>query len=426
MLPFSNIGLIIVDEEHEPAFKQEESVRYNARDMAIYRAAKSLAPVILASATPSLESYYNMKIGKYIHLILPERATGAELPEIKILDLKLDMPDKGRWISPILINEIKLKLSKKEQTLLFLNRRGYAPLTLCNECGHKIKCINCETWLVEHKSKNLLICHHCGFSKKIINTCQFCGTEGQIKACGPGVERIEEEIKYFFPEAKIAVLSSDTMSSQKLLIDMIKKIKNNEINIVIGTQMIAKGHDFPHLKLVGIIDGDVGLSGGDLRAAERSFQILQQVSGRSGRHISDPKDRGKVFLQTFDAENEIIKAIAKNNRDDFFKREMYSRKNANMPPYGRLASIILSSNQEKDLDSYATELLKISPSFKNVKIFGPAPAPIYYLRGKYRRRFLIKSDKAVNIQNVLLNWTSKAKTPNNIKLAIDIDPVSFM
>jgi primosomal protein N' (replication factor Y) len=336
------------------------------------------------------------------------------------------MPDKGRWISPILINEIKLKLSKKEQTLLFLNRRGYAPLTLCNECGHKIKCINCETWLVEHKSKNLLICHHCGFSKKIINTCQFCGTEGQIKACGPGVERIEEEIKYFFPEAKIAVLSSDTMSSQKLLIDMIKKIKNNEINIVIGTQMIAKGHDFPHLKLVGIIDGDVGLSGGDLRAAERSFQILQQVSGRSGRHISDPKDRGKVFLQTFDAENEIIKAIAKNNRDDFFKREMYSRKNANMPPYGRLASIILSSNQEKDLDSYATELLKISPSFKNVKIFGPAPAPIYYLRGKYRRRFLIKSDKAVNIQNVLLNWTSKAKTPNNIKLAIDIDPVSFM
>jgi primosomal protein N' (replication factor Y) len=198
MLPFSNIGLIIVDEEHEPAFKQEESVRYNARDMAIYRAAKSLAPVILASATPSLESYYNMKIGKYIHLILPERATGAELPEIKILDLKLDMPDKGRWISPILINEIKLKLSKKEQTLLFLNRRGYAPLTLCNACGHKIKCINCETWLVEHKSKDLLICHHCGFSKKIINTCQFCGTEGQIKACGPGVERIEEEIKYFF------------------------------------------------------------------------------------------------------------------------------------------------------------------------------------------------------------------------------------
>ena len=426
MLPFLNLGLIIVDEEHEPAFKQEESVRYNARDMAIYRAAKSFAPVILASATPSLESYYNMKIGKYIHLSLPERATGAELPEIKILDLKLDIPDKGRWISPVLINEIKLKLSKKEQTLLFLNRRGYAPLTLCNTCGHKIKCINCETWLVEHKSKNLLICHHCGFSKKIINICQFCGSEGQIKACGPGVERIEEEIKYFFPEAEIAVLSSDTMRSQKLLIDMIEKIKNNEINIVIGTQMIAKGHDFPHLKLVGIIDGDVGLSGGDLRAAERSFQILQQVSGRSGRHVSDQKERGKVFLQTFDAENEIIKAIAKNNRDDFFKRELYSRKNANMPPYGRLASIILSSKQEKDLDSYATELLRISPSFKNVKIYGPAPAPIYYLRGKYRRRFLIKSDKAVNIQNVLLNWTSKAKTPNNIKLAIDIDPVSFM
>ena len=426
MLPFSHLGLIIVDEEHEPAFKQEETVRYNARDMAIYRATKSSAPIILASATPSLESYHNMKIGKYIHLNLPLRATGAEMPEINILDLKTDIPDKGRWISPSLLMEIKSNLLKKEQTLLFLNRRGYAPLTLCNACGHKIKCVNCETWLVEHKSRNLLICHHCGFSKKISNHCEFCKSEGQIKACGPGVERIEEEVKCFFPKAKLAVLSSDTMVSQNLLIDSIEKIKKNEIDIIIGTQMIAKGHDFPNLTLVGILDGDVGLSGGDLRAAERSFQILQQVTGRSGRHALNKKDRGKVFIQTFDSENEIIKAIAKNNRDDFFKRELNARKNAQMPPYGRLASIILSSKQEKDLGNYALELLKFSPSFKNVKIFGPAPSPLYYLRGKYRKRFLIKSDKEVNIQNVLLNWIAKVKIPNNIKLAIDIDPISFM
>ena len=426
MLPFANLGLIIVDEEHEPAFKQEETIRYNARDMAIFRATKSSAPIVLASATPSLETYYNMKIGKYIHLILPERATGAAMPEIRLLDLKLNLPDKGRWISPVLIDEIKSKLLKKEQTLLFLNRRGYAPLSICNACGHKIKCINCETWLVEHKLNDLLICHHCGFSKKISNICISCGNEGQIKACGPGVERIEEEIKYYFPEAELAVLSSDTMTNPKILLDTIERIKKNEIDIIIGTQMIAKGHDFPNLRLVGIIDGDVGLSGGDLRAAERSFQILQQVSGRSGRHVLNESDKGTVVLQTFDVENEIIKAIAKNDRDDFFQKELNSRKNANMPPFGRLASIILSSKQEAHLEKFSLDLLRLAPSYDNVKIFGPAPAPIYFLRGKYRRRFLIKSDKGVNIQKVLLNWTTKIKAPSNIKLAIDIDPFSFM
>ena len=426
MLPILNLGLIIVDEEHEPAFKQEEGVRYNARDMAIYKAMKSSAPIVLASATPSLETYHNAKIGKYIHLTLPKRATGAALPDIKLIDLKVNTPERSKWISSVLINEIKSKLDNREQSLLFLNRRGYAPLTICSSCGNKIKCVNCETWLVEHRSQNILICHHCGYTKRISNICDMCGTEGQIKACGPGVERIEEEINQLFPEAKLTVLSSDTMKSQKILINTLEKIKNNKFDIIIGTQMIAKGHDFPNLKLVGIIDSDVGLSGGDLRASERSFQLLQQVSGRSGRHSINEKDKGIVFLQTYDNENPIIRAIAKNNRDDFFEKELLSRKNANMPPYGRLAAIILSSKYERKLDGFASELLRAAPLFKNIKIFGPAPAPLYFLRGKYRRRFLIKSDKTVNIQDVLLSWTNKIKTPYNIKLTIDIDPFSFM
>ncbi len=426
MLPILNLGLIIVDEEHDPAFKQEEGVRYNARDMAIYKAIRSSVPIVLASATPSLETYHNMKIGKYIHLTLPKRATGAALPDIKLIDLKANTPERGKWISSVLTNEIKSKLDNREQSLLFLNRRGYAPLTICNSCGNKIKCVNCETWLVEHRSQNTLVCHHCGYTKRISNSCDICGAEGQIKACGPGVERIEEEINQLFPEAKLTVLSSDTMKSQKTLVKTLEKIKNNKVDIIIGTQMIAKGHDFPDLKLVGIIDSDVGLSGGDLRASERSFQLLQQVSGRSGRHAIDEQDKGVVFLQTYDNENPIIRAIAKNNRDDFFEKELSSRKNANMPPYGRLAAIILSSKYERKLDGFASELLRVAPLFKNVKIFGPAPAPLYFLRGKYRRRFLIKSDKTVNIQDVLLNWTNKIKAPHNVKLTIDIDPFSFM
>ena len=426
LIPILNLGLIIVDEEHEPAFKQEESVRYHARDMAVYKALKASSPIVLASATPSLETFHNMKLGKYIHLTLPNRATGAEMPEIKLLDLKLHPPIKGHWLSPILVDEIKTRLIKKEQSLLFLNRRGYSPLTLCRSCGTKVNCKNCDTWLVEHRSDSILVCHHCGFKKFISNVCEFCGEKDQMQSCGPGVERITEEVKKYFPEANLITLSSDTMKSQSILTDAINKIKNGEVDIMIGTQMIAKGHDFPNLKLVGIIDSDIGLSGGDLRASERSFQLLQQVSGRSGRHALNKDDKGLVILQTFDPENPIIKAIAKNVRNDFFEKELISRKNAGMPPFGRLAAIILSCKSEKNLDIFASKLSREIPLFHNVKIFGPAPAPLHFLRGSYRRRFLIKSHKTVNLQQVLLDWVKKVKTPANIKLNIDIDPFSFM
>jgi primosomal protein N' (replication factor Y) len=394
--------------------------------MAIYRSTRSSAPIVLASATPSLETFHNAKSGKYIHLTLPKRATGATLPLIKLIDLTTHPPGKGKWLSPLLVSEIESKLNNKEQSLLFLNRRGYAPLSICNSCGDKIKCVNCDTWLVEHRSKNILVCHHCGYSRIFENVCKKCGVEGQIKACGPGVERIEEEIKEIFPEARLIVLSSDTMNNPKTLNDTVEKIKNNKVDIVIGTQMIAKGHDFPNLKLVGIVDCDVGLSGGDLRASERTFQVLQQVSGRSGRHSKKEEDKGVVLIQTHDSKNPIINAISKNNRDDFFDKELMSRQNANMPPFGRLASIILSSRLERKLEIFSSELLKSAPLFKNVKIFGPAPAPIYFLRGRFRKRFLIKSDKNVNIQDVILNWTRKINIPNHIKLTIDIDPFSFM
>ena len=426
MIPISNLGLIIVDEEHEQAFKQEENVRYNARDMAIYRSTRSSAPIVLASATPSLETFHNAKSGKYIHLTLPRRATGATLPHIKLIDLTTHPPGKGKWLSPLLVSEIESKLNNKEQSLLFLNRRGYAPLSICNSCGDKIKCVNCDTWLVEHRSKNILVCHHCGYSRIFKNVCKKCGVEGQIKACGPGVERIEEEIKEIFPKARLIVLSSDTMNNHKILNDTVEKIKKNKVDIVIGTQMIAKGHDFPNLKLVGIVDSDVGLSGGDLRASERTFQVLQQVSGRSGRHSNKEEDKGVVLIQTHDSKNPIINAISKNNRNEFFDKELMSRQNANMPPFGRLASIILSSRSERKLEIFSSELLKSAPLFKNVKIFGPAPAPIYFLRGRFRKRFLIKSDKNVNIQDVILNWTRKINIPNHINLTIDIDPFSFM
>ncbi len=426
MIPISNLGLIIVDEEHEQAFKQEENVRYNARDMAIYRSKRSFAPIVLASATPSLETFYNAKKGKYVHLTLPKRATGATLPHIKLIDLSVHPADKGKWLSPLLLDEIESKLKNKDQTLLFLNRRGYAPLSICNSCGNKIKCVNCDTWLVEHRSKNILVCHHCGYSTIFENICKKCGAEGQIKAYGPGIERIEEEINETFPQARSIVLSSDTMNNHKILSETLSKIKNNKVDIVIGTQMIAKGHDFPNLKLVGIVDSDVGLSGGDLRASERTFQVLQQVSGRSGRHSEKEEDKGIVLIQTYDSKNPIINAIARNNRNEFFDKELMSRQYAKMPPYSRLASIILSSRLERKLETFSSDLLKLAPLFKNVKIFGPAPAPIYFLRGRYRRRFLIKSDKNVNIQDVILNWIKKIKTPNNVKLTIDIDPFSFM
>ena len=421
-LPFSNLGLIIIDEEHDNSFKQEEGVLYNARDMALIRAKIEKIPIILSTATPSMETWSNSQNNKFSYVKLSERIGIAKMPEIRIVDMREANLDHNKWISHSLKDKISKNLANKELSLLFLNRRGYAPLKLCNSCGHRLGCQNCESWLVEHKKDNILICHQCGITQKFENKCKSCCKEETLISCGPGVERIEEEIMGYFPEVKIEILSSDTVKNPHAMSTLLKKIQNCEIDIIIGTQMISKGHNFKNLTLVGIIDADMSLSGGDLRASEKAFQVLHQVSGRAGRE----NKKGIVLIQTYDPENQVIEALKKNNRDNFLTMEKDFRKVANLPPFGRLVSIIISSKDQYKLERFGNTLKDIAPNFENVSILGPAPAPIFYLRGKFRYRFLIKTKKEINIQKVIKIWLQSTKTPSAIKLVIDIEPYSFL
>ena len=344
------------------------------------------------------------------------------MPEIRIVDMREANLDYNKWISHSLKDKISENLVNKNLSLLFLNRRGYAPLKLCNSCGHRLKCRNCESCLVEHKKDNILICHQCGITQKFENKCKSCGKEETLISCGPGVERIEEEIMGYFPEVKIEILSSDTVKNPQAMSTLLEKIQNSEIDIIIGTQMISKGHNFKNLTLVGIIDADMSLSGGDLRASEKAFQVLHQVSGRTGRE----NKKGIVLIQTYDPENQVIEALKKNNRDNFLTMEKDFRKVANLPPFGRLVSIIISSKDQYKLERFGNTLKDIAPNFDNVSILGPAPAPIFYLRGKFRYRFLIKTKKEINIQKVIKIWLQNIKIPSAIKLVIDIEPYSFL
>ena len=421
-LPFSNLGLIIIDEEHDNSFKQEEGVLYNARDMALIRAKIEKIPIILSTATPSMETWSNSQNNKFSYVKLSERIGIAKMPEIRIVDMREANLDYNKWISHSLKDKISENLVNKNLSLLFLNRRGYAPLKLCNSCGHRLKCRNCESWLVEHKKDNILICHQCGITQKFENKCKSCGEEETLISCGPGVERIEEEIMGYFPEVKIEILSSDTVKNPQAMSALLEKIQNSEIDIIIGTQMISKGHNFKNLTLVGIIDADMSLSGGDLRASEKAFQVLHQVSGRAGRE----NKKGIVLIQTYDPENQVIEALKKNNRDNFLTMEKDFRKVANLPPFGRLVSIIISSKDQYKLERFGNTLKDFAPNFENISILGPAPAPIFYLRGKFRYRFLIKTKKEINIQKVIKIWLQNTKLPSAIKLVIDIEPYSFL
>ena len=421
-LPFSNLGLIIIDEEHDNSFKQEEGVLYNARDMALIRAKIEKIPIILSTATPSMETWSNSQNNKFSYVKLSERIGIAKMPEIQIVDMREANLDYNKWISHSLKDKISENLVNKNLSLLFLNRRGYAPLKLCNSCGHRLGCQNCESWLVEHKKDNILICHQCGITQKFENKCKSCGEEETLISCGPGVERIEEEIMGYFPEVKIEILSSDTVKNPQAMSTFLEKIQNSEIDIIIGTQMISKGHNFKNLTLVGIIDADMSLSGGDLRASEKAFQVLHQVSGRAGRE----NKKGIVLIQTYDPENQVIEALKKNNRDNFLTMEKDFRKVANLPPFGRLVSIIISSKDQYKLERFGNTLKDIAPNFENVSILGPAPATVFYLRGKFRYRFLIKTKKEINIQKVIKIWLQNTKIPSAIKLVIDIEPYSFL
>lgn len=425
-LPFAKLGLIVVDEEHEHAYKQEDQVVYQARDMAVLRASIEACPIILASATPSLESWVNAGMvgdpARYQRICLPNRIGRAQLPEIGVVDMRRTPPERGRWLAPPLVAAIQDRLERGEQSLLFLNRRGYAPLTLCGACGHKLTCPNCDSWMVMHRLAGRMRCHHCGFEARPRNDCSQCGEEDSMQACGPGVERLAEEVLQRFPDARFGVFSSDTITSPGSAEAFIRSVTDGEVDIIIGTQMAAKGHHFPNLTLVGIVDADLGLAGGDLRAAERSFQMLAQVAGRAGR-----EDRpGLAMLQTLDAGNPVMKAMVSGDRDTFLHSESEARRFAHMPPFARLAALVLTTPDERRLHEAMQILAHNCPNFQGVSVFGPNIAPLAFLRGRHRARALVQVEKNIDIQAVISSWLDQVKLPSGVRLQIDIDPYSFL
>lgn len=425
-LPYADLGLIVVDESHDVSYKQEDVVNYQGRDMAVVRGKLEQFPVILSTATPSLETLNNVEEGKYDCVRLESRFAEAQLPEIKVLDLKKDKPIKGSWgvswLASSLVEALKENLEKGEQSMLFLNRRGYAPLTICRDCGHRIQCPHCTAWLTEHRNSKSLICHHCGYSMPMPKLCPECKSESGLTACGPGVERVAEEVKMRFPMARVKVISSDITASMLEVSQIIQEMEQGEVDILIGTQILAKGHHFPSLTLVGIVDADLGLMGSDLRASERTYQLLSQVSGRAGRGAK----KGIVYLQTLYPENAVLKALLKNDRDEFLLLEKDSRRILKMPPFGKLAAIVVSGTNQEVTEKTAIWLGQTAPNNDYITTLGPAPAPIYMLRNKYRYRLLIKTAKNIPIQQLIREWLSKVNIPSNVRVVVDIDPYSFM
>ncbi len=422
-LPFRDLGLVVVDEEHDGSYKQEDGVLYNARDMAVLRASLTDAQVILASATPSLETWANAESGKYKRLDLPARFGAAALPTMQIVDMRGVDLATGSWISPPLAAEIAARLRAGEQSLLFLNRRGYAPVTLCRACGQQIGCDHCDARMVEHRFQNRLVCHQCGETKPIPQTCPACGVTGKMTTVGPGVERVAEEITHTFPQARVAVLSSDLFGSARALKDKIHDITQGNVDIIIGTQLVAKGHNFPHLTLVGVIDADLGLQGSDLRAAERTFQLMRQVAGRAGRRDTP----GVALLQSFQPDHPVLRAILNDDGQNFWRTEAAARQATGMPPFGRLAGIVISCPHAPTAHDFGRHLARTDAPLRAIgaQVYGPAPAPIARVRGRYRVRLLVKAPKTAPLQSALHDWTAGLKRPKNLRLSIDIDPQSF-
>ena len=421
-LPYADLGLIVVDEEHDPAYKQEDGVRYHARDMAVVRARETKIPIVLASATPSVETVVNAKRGRYIHLKLPERFGGQHLPSVEAIDLRREGPPRGRFISPRLAETVKIALERGEQALLFLNRRGFAPLTLCNACGHRMACPNCDAWLVDHRFKRRLVCHHCGYSMPPPEQCPKCEAKGSFVAVGPGVERLEQEAAELFPGSRILVLSSDLVDTMERLRQELDDVAQGRFDIVIGTQLVAKGHHFPKLNLVGIIDADLGLANGDPRAAERTFQLLHQVVGRAGRE----EGRGYGYLQTHQPEHPVMRALIAQDREAFYSAEIAVREATHYPPFGRLASLLISGADKHATESYARNIAAVSPIHDDVRVLGPAEAPLAVVRGRHRFRLLVKSPRGFDLSAYLREWLAAVpKAKGTLKLEVDVDPQSF-
>lgn len=422
MLPFRDLGLIVVDEEHDPGFKQEEGVIYNARDMAVVRGRIGGFPVVLASATPSLETVDNVWRQRYARISLPERFAGASLPEIRAVDMRDQTMGNRNWLSPALVEAVRKTLAGERQAMLFLNRRGYAPLTLCRACGHRLECPHCTAWLVEHRLLERLQCHHCGYWAKLPRICPACKAEDRFAACGPGVERLAEEARRRFPEARLEIMSSDTVRRPGEAAALVKRMHAHDVDLLIGTQIMAKGFHFPLLTLVGVVDADLGLSGGDLRAAERTHQLLSQVAGRAGRG----EIPGRVLLQTWQPEHAVMRALETGDRDRFIEAEAASRRRHGMPPYGRLAAVIVTGSVEKDVEATASRLGRTAPRSVCVSVLGPAPAPMAVIRGRHRRRLLMVASREVKVQDILRGWIADSRPGSGVRVAVDIDPYSFM
>jgi primosomal protein N' (replication factor Y) (superfamily II helicase) len=421
-LPYRNLGLIVVDEAHEASFKQEEGVQYHARDVAVMRGSFEACPVVLASATPAIETRQQVALGRYAELKLPARYGVAEMPEITAIDLTQDPPLRGRWLAPTLVHAMGEVLERGEQSLLFLNRRGFAPLTLCRHCGHRFQCSNCTAWMVEHRLTARLQCHHCGAIEPVPRACPECHEEDALVACGPGVERIADEVAALFPEARRMIVTSDTLWSPAKAAEFVGKMEAGDIDIVIGTQLVTKGYHFPNLTLVGVVDADLGLQGGDLRAAERSFQQIAQVAGRAGRG----EKPGRVFVQTHEPNAPVIRALISGDAESFYAAETEGRKEAGAPPFGRFAAIIVSSETLGDVQDAAQLIGRSAPTVEGMHVYGPAPAPLAMLRGRHRQRLLVHARRALDVQDVIRDWLGALDWPRSVRVTVDVDPYSFV
>ncbi|MHB2168481.1 primosomal protein N' [Alsobacter sp. R-9] len=422
-LPFRSLGLLVVDEEHEAAYKQEDGVHYNARDMAVVRGQIEGCPVVLASATPSIESRVNARRGRYRHLRLDSRFGGRALPSIAAIDMRTEGAERGRWLSPRLAEAVSRTLEAGEQALLYLNRRGYAPLTLCRACGHRFQCPNCTAWLVEHRFRRALVCHHCGHIERRPETCPSCGVADALIPCGPGVERLAEEVAERFPGHRALVLSSDFPGGTERLRRELDAVAAGEFRIVIGTQLVAKGHNFPFLSLVGVVDGDIGLSSGDPRAAERTFQVLQQVTGRAGRGDT----AGRALIQTFQPDHPVMRALVSGDAERFYAEETAMREAAGLPPFGRLAAVIVSAADRPQAETHARAMARCAEAPPDVLLLGPAEAPLAVIRGRHRFRMLLKTPREFDLQGWLRAWLGRSpKTAGSVRVQVDVDPMSFL
>jgi primosomal protein N' (replication factor Y) len=421
-LPYANLKTIIVDEAHEASFKQEEGVHYHARDVAVMRGRMEGLPVVLATATPAIETQVLASRGTYRHLHLPGRFGGAELPDVQLVDMTRHPPARGQFLSPPVVAALDQTLAKGEQSLLFLNRRGYAPLTLCRTCGHRIQCTNCTAWMVEHRLSRRLACHHCGHQLPVPDACPECGAADSLAACGPGVERIGEEVRRLFPAARTAIVTSDTITSPARAAALVQAVAAGGVDIIIGTQMVTKGYHFPDLTLVGIVDADLGLSGGDLRAGERCWQQIVQASGRAGRG----EKPGRVLIQTHQPGAALMQALAKGDADGFFAAEIAARRDLGLPPFGRLAALVISSEDAAAAKAAADTLGTAAPRADGLMVLGPAPAPLAMLRGRHRHRLLVQARRDLPLPAILRDWLARTPLPSSVRVVVDVDPYSFV